>query len=97
MKPSSYEEWLALDPHERGEVLKKWNPYEGEGLGFVLCATGRLVMTSAYKIWEARPGIFHGGEWLIHAYVDKNDLAQLPASFEQRFEGFRVVWLDKDS
>jgi hypothetical protein len=77
---ADYDGWLALSAEQKLQVSQSWNVYKREGVGFVLCAAGRLVLASACKVIDAKPGIFHGGEWVIHGYVDKKDFPLMPAS-----------------
>ena len=92
-KPHTYEEWLALDNEQRLTVLFRWNASDREAIGFVYTAAGRLAIASEVTVLDVRVGTYHGGEYLIHAYVDDSVVHGLPAPLEQTFEGFRVIWL----
>jgi hypothetical protein len=92
-KPRTYEEWLALNDQERESVLFSWNAYEREGIGFPYTAAGRLAIASETPVLDVRVGTYHGGEYLLQAYVADAAVPNLPTTFEQTFEGFRVVWL----
>ena len=90
--PDNYEAWLALSDSERDALVGGWNAYEREGIGFAYTAAGRLAIVSATPILDLRIGTYHGGEYLIHAYVDDAAVPDLPSPLEQAFEGFRVWW-----
>jgi len=89
----SYDDWLCSTPEQKQRVREGWDVYERDGLGIVLCAAGRLVLSSKIKIYEAVPGTYHGGEWVIHASIKEELLPDVPKGLEQEFEGFRVIWL----
>jgi len=91
--PSSYEDWLALTDIEKREVHRSWNVYNREGYGFPVCATGRLIISSLTKIFEVEVGTWHGGEYVLNAYVTDEDYPKMPQPLEQTFEGFRVFWM----
>ena len=90
--PRTYEEWLALNDEQREAVLNGWNPYVREGIGFAITAAGRLAISSETPVLDVRIGTYHGGEYLLHAYVDDAAVPNLPKMLEQTFEGFRVAW-----
>lgn len=95
LNPTTYEEWMLLDKASKEKVSQNWNVYEGEGLGFALCAAGRLILSSSFKVIDVRPGVYHGGEWVLHAYVGNNDFPEMPMMLEQEFDGFRIIWMQK--
>jgi hypothetical protein len=68
-KPRVYEDWLSLGEEEREAVLMSWNAYEREGIGFPYIAAGRLALTSETPVLDVRVGTYHGGEYVLHAYV----------------------------
>ena len=92
-KPLVYEDWLALDEEQREVVLMSWNAYEREGIGFPYIAAGRLALTSDTAILDVRVGTYHGGEYVLHAYVADAAVPNLPPMLQQSFEGFRVIWM----
>jgi hypothetical protein len=92
-KPRTYEEWLALTDEQREAVLMSWNAYAREGIAFPYIAAGRLALVSETPVLDVRVGTYHCGEYLLHAYVADEAVASLPRMLEQKFEGFRVVWL----
>lgn len=90
----TYDEWLALDESERDAVhLQQWDVYEREGYLIAMMAAVRLAETCGPKVLHVEIGTYHGGEYLLHLYVPEDDCRALPQMLEQRFEGFRVVWL----
>ena len=91
-KPRTYDEWLALSDEQREAVLTNWDAYEREGIGFAYTAAGRLAIASDTPVLDVRVGTYHGGEYLLHAYVDDAAVPNLPKMLEQTFEGFRVAW-----
>jgi hypothetical protein len=93
IKPRNYDEWLALTDEQRDAVLLNWDAYEREGIGFPYVAAGRLAIASATPILDVRVGTYHGGEYVLHAFVADAAISNLPKSLEQSFEGFRVIWL----
>ena len=92
-KPRTYDEWLSLGNEEREAVLMSWNGYEREGIGFPYIAAGRLALNSPIPVLDVCVGTYHGGEYVLHAYVDDAAVAGLPPMLQQSFEGFRVIWL----
>ena len=90
--PANYEAWLALSDEQRDALMMGWNAYEREGIGFAYTAAGRLAIASATPVLDIRIGTYHGGEYLLHPYVDDAALPNLPKPLEQTFEGFRVWW-----
>lgn len=90
--PRTYEDWLALSDEQREAVAASWNAYEREGIGFAYAAAGRLAIASDTPVLDVRIGTYHGGEYLLHAYVDDAAVTKLPKLLEQTFEGFRVAW-----
>jgi hypothetical protein len=92
-KPRTYDEWLALTDQQRDEVLMAWNAYDREAVGFPYVAAGHLAIESTTPVLDVRVGTYHGGEYVLHAYVADAAVANLPKSLEQTFEGFRVFWL----
>ncbi|GEM_PF-1595624 len=93
--PKTYEEWLSLTEEERELLKSRWDAYEGQSIGFPHTAGGRLAISSPIPVLEVRVGTYHGGEYVIHAYVADDALPSLPGKLEQSFEGFRVIWLPK--
>jgi len=91
--PSNYEEWLALGEIEQQAVHRSWNVYDREGFGFAVCAAGRLAIQSQTKIYHVEVGTYHGGQYILHAYVSDEDCQKMPQPLEQTFEGFRVFWM----
>jgi len=91
-KPRTYDEWLALSDSQRRATLLAWNDCQREGIGFAYAAAGRLAIGSVVPIFDMRIGTYHGGEYIIHAYVDDAVISNLPKPLEQTFEGFRVWW-----
>ena len=96
LNPRSYEDWLRLDPREKEQVAQGWDAYQRGGFGFALCAAGRLILASDCKVIDASPGLYHGGEWVLHATVDKDAFPTRPKMLEQVFEGFRVIWMQAE-
>ena len=92
-KPRTYEEWLALSDEQREATLFAWNAYEREGVGFPYTAAGRLAIASETPVLDVRVGTYHGGEYVLHAYVADSAVTNLPKMLQQTFEGFRVIWL----
>jgi hypothetical protein len=91
--PNSYVEWLALSDDERRHVhFELWNVYERDGIGFAFAAAGRLAISSPTKILDVRIETYHGGEYLIGAFVNDVAIDTLPPPLEQSFEGFRVAY-----
>ena len=91
--PHSYDEWLELSDEQRQDVAGNWNAYERECVGFAYTAAGRLAIVSEVPVRDVRVGTYHGGEYVLHVYVDDVAASQCPAMLQQTFEGFRVVWL----
>ena len=91
--PKNYEDWLALSEREKESAKAGWNAYEREGIGFPHTAAGRLAISSRTPVLDVRVGTYHGGEYVLHAYVADSALESLPKMLEQTFEGFRVIWL----
>src|SRR5437867_345375 len=92
-KPRTYDDWLALSDDQREAVRTNWNAYEREGVGFPYVAAGRLAIESETPVLDLRVGIYHGGEYVLHAYVANTAIPKLPKMLAQTFEGFRVIWL----
>jgi hypothetical protein len=90
--PKTYEDWLALSDSERKSVKETWNAYRREGVGFVYCAAGRLAISSSFPIYQVQAGTYHGGEWVIHAFVDDERIPELPNCWDATFAGFRIYW-----
>jgi hypothetical protein len=89
----TYDEWLSLTEDERERKLSGWNPHEGEGEDIVIEAGRRLMLTNP-AIVETCPGVWHGGEWIIQAYVSQPDWERLPRFpfHAQVFDGLRVYY-----
>ena len=92
-KPHTYDEWLALSDEQQATVLLAWDAYGREGIGFPYTAAGRLAIASETPVLDLRVGTYHGGEYVLHAYVADAAIPILPRSLQQTFEGFRVIWL----
>ena len=91
--PRTFEEWLALADEQRDAVHKSWNVYDREGIGFAYTAGGRLAIASDTYVFDIQVGTYHGGVYVLHAYVADAAMQNLPKMLEQRFEGFHVIWL----
>jgi hypothetical protein len=90
----TYDQWLALNESERDAVHhQQWNVYEREGYVISMTAAVRLAEACGLKVSHIEIGTYHGGEYLLHLCVSDDDCRALPKMLEQRFEGFRVVWL----
>ena len=63
-----------------------------EGVGFAYAAAGRLAIASDTPLLDVRLGTYHGGVYVLHAYVEDAAVPNLPKMLEQTFEGFRVAW-----
>ena len=91
--PKTYEDWLALSADEKEALSSGWDAYRRQAIGFPYTAAGRLAIASTTPILDVRVGTYHGGEYVLHAYVDDDAIDMLPKMLEQTFEGFRVIWL----
>ena len=89
----SLEQWEDLPVDAKKHLALEWNPYRREGIGFVLIACGKLVLTSVIPVVEAYPGIHHGGIWVINARVPEQHITMCPASFSDDIDGFQIVWI----
>lgn len=89
----SYEEWLVLSQEERETLHRSWDTYAGERKAIAYMAAARLALASPRKILNLQVGNYHGGEYLLHMTVSKEEYASCPPMLEESFEGFRVVWL----
>lgn len=90
----TYDQWLALSEDERHTVhFEQWDVYSRDGYVIAMTAAVRLAGSCGVKVLHLEVGTYHGGEYLLHLYVSGEDCCRLPAMFEQRFEGFRVIWL----
>ena len=92
-RPQTYEEWLALSEEDRLAVKRSGNAYDREHIGFAYTAAGRFAIAANSKVHDVSIGTYHGGEYLLHMYVEDSEVASLPRMLELSFEGFRVVWL----
>ena len=86
-----YDEWASLSGDEQFKIMRKWNAYQGEGAGIVEEAGRRWAKVNP-AVMKTSVAIFHGGEWVIHAYVSEANLETLSTDpFDAPiFEGFRV-------
>lgn len=90
----TYDQWLALNESERDALHhQQWSVYDREGYVIAMTAAVRLADACGLKVSHLEIGTYHGGEYLLHLYVPDDDCRALPKMLEQRFEGFRVVWL----
>ena len=94
MGMNDYKTWLSLSCEQRQEQILSWDVYAREGLGFVISAAGELVLKSEFPILDVGAGTYHGGQWVIHAYVSKAVYPECPQSFEREFAGFPIVWIE---
>ena len=93
MNPAlTYEQWLTLPDDERLKMTRSWNAYRREGIGIPLVAGGRFALASQTPILDVRIGTYHGGEYVIHAFVSEDDLPRMPPPLESEFEGFRIIY-----
>ena len=59
-------------------------------------AGAKLVSHSKREIYNISVGIYHGGEYLIHATVSDEEFLKCPPSRAEEFEGIKIVWLPED-
>jgi hypothetical protein len=91
--PKTYEDWLALSDQQRKEVhLKEWNVYRRDGITIAFMAAVRLAQTCKKRVLDIQIGTYHGGEYLLHITVSKEDYRDCPPMLTESFEGFRIVW-----
>jgi len=93
----NYDEWLNLCASERAAIAENWNVYEREGVGFALTAAGRFAINSPFRIYDARIGTCHGGEYILEFCVP-NEMQDISGiNLPECFEGFRwkVIPLNK--
>lgn len=90
----TYDQWLALSEDERHTVhFQQWDVYSRDGYVIAMTAAVRLAESCDLKVSHMEIGTYHGGEYLLHLYVSDDDCSRMPPMLEQRFEGFRVIWL----
>jgi hypothetical protein len=90
----TYEDWLQLSDDERREVHRQdWDVYGREGLAIAYMAATRLALRSPRKVLDISIGTYHFGEYLLQLTVSRADYRDCPPMLEERFEGFRVVWI----
>ncbi|TWB87043.1 hypothetical protein FB106_1272 [Synechococcus sp. Ace-Pa] len=87
------EQWISATDDERSEQSSEWDAYSREGLGYALVACGQLAIESRGMVVDALPGIYHGGSWVINAYVRHADLSSCPPSLKVYVLGFPVCWI----
>jgi hypothetical protein len=96
--PHTYEDWLLLTEEERDHVHSVlWNAYARTGVAFAFSAAARLAMGSPFGVLNIRIGTYHCGEYLLYLTVSADDFPKCPPPREQRFEGFRVVWMPEQT
>jgi len=92
--PNTYDEWLALSDEDRHKVhFKIWDVYKRDGIAIAFTAATRLALSTNYKVIDIQIGTYHGGEYLLHMVVSKDDFSKCPPMLQDIFEGFRVAWL----
>lgn len=88
----TYEEWTALMDEQQIEESRRWNAYQGEGASIVEAA-GLNLMSMNPDVVATSYALFHGGEWIIHAYVARKELETTDPFKTETFNGFRVFYL----
>ena len=89
----TYDQWLALDEAEQDRLhLTVWNTYEREGYPIALHAASRLALQTEFTVLDVRIETYHCGEYLLGMLVPESEHDRCPGMWDQRFEGFRVVW-----
>jgi hypothetical protein len=82
-KPRTYDDWLKLSDEQREVVLFSWDPNKREGIGFPYVAAGRLAIASEVPDLDVQVGIYHGGEYVQHAYVSDASLSDPSNGFSR--------------
>jgi hypothetical protein len=90
--PTALEKWNSMTVEQKQVAAKTWDVYRRDGLGFVLLACGKLVISCKHEILDAMPGIYHGGTWVIHAYVAREVFEKVKHSAKV-VDGFDVIWI----
>jgi hypothetical protein len=88
---------LECSDEEREIIKSSWSAYDGDGIGFVLHSAGRLALESEYKIHRVTPGIYHGGAWVLNAYVSEGETKKLPEPWTVSVDGFYVIWIQEST
>jgi len=91
----SYEQWTALSDEQQLEEMRRWNSYQGEGAS-VVEAAGLHLMEKNPDVVATSYALFHGGEWIVHAYVTRKELETTDPFNKEIFSGFRVFYLCED-
>jgi hypothetical protein len=88
-KKAKYEDWLSMSDEERNQIIRSWNPYEGEGREIVEKAFERFKESFGKPkgVLDLHCGLYHGGMLIIGVTVSKGSRVRVPKSFE----GFPVI------
>jgi len=89
----TYEQWLELSNDERRNLMRDWNTYERENIGFPYIAAGRFALESSIKILDMRVGVYHGGEYVLEFCVQDDKLRVLAPRLASEFDGFRIIFI----
>jgi hypothetical protein len=90
----SFDEWLALDDHQRFAAQRTWNPYIGHNRHIPREAGRRLLAESPLPIVRVRVGIYHGGEYILNPELWPKDMQGAPPWLSQTFLGFRAGYCE---
>jgi hypothetical protein len=92
-KKTEYENWLSMSDEERNQIIRSWNPYEGDGHEILEKAFERFKESFGKPkgVLHLHCGLYHGGMFIIGVTVSKGSRVQVPKSFE----GFPVIKMVK--
>jgi hypothetical protein len=95
VEPRTLDEWLALSSNEQETIhLSQWNVYQGEGAELGTALRDKFVQEHAGEVTAAELYVYHGGVWIITAYVPKALLPQFEEKQMEMYHGFLVNYVD---
>jgi len=95
VKMITYEKWTTLSEEQQIDEMRRWSSYQGEGASIVEAA-GLDLMSQNSDVVATSYALFHGGEWIIHAYVTRQELETTDPFNTEIFNGFRVFYICGD-
>lgn len=87
-------EWVLLDDAERSQIALSWDAYEREGIAFIFLSAALLAADSDIAILDIEIGTYHAGEYVIHYFIDPDELRVHRENLPKSHHGIRLFWME---
>ena len=91
MKIKDYDEWLTMNDDAQYKESLTWDVYAREGYGLAMHATGRLILSCNFDVFDS-DAVVYQGKWMILVTLSQSTFMKFQEDLASSFEGFFVGW-----